>query len=116
MRLVFLAAAIPIGFSFGRLIYLKRSHVEIFFDEKEFRVKKGNRETVGGNWRNYKLVSIRLDQFGRPDLRLYKSADGDFVDLPISRTNADPQKFRDHVQGLISRRVATPSLQLVEAS
>jgi len=116
LRLVFLGAAVPIGFFFGRLIYLKRSHVEIAFDEKEFRVKKGNRETLGDNWKNYKIVSIRLDQFGRPDLRLYKSADGDFVDLPISRTNADPQKFREHVQGLLSRRVATPSLQLVEAS
>ena len=104
------------GFSLGRLVYAKRSHVEIIFDEKEFRVRKGGREITAGNWRSYKLVSIRLDQFGRSDLRLYESAGGDFVDLPISRTNANPQKFRDHVQRLISDRFVRPNLQLVEAS
>jgi hypothetical protein len=101
-RLVFLSAAFPVGFSVGRAIYLKQSHVEILFDTTTFRVVKGSKEVVSGFWRSYRYVSILLDRYGRPNLRLYKSMDGDHVDLPIFKTNARPQEFRDHVQGLLS--------------
>lgn len=116
VRLLLLGAAVPIGFAFGRLIYLRRSHVEILFDETVFRVMKGSKEVVQGSWKSYNLVSIALDQFGRPNLRLYESIDGEFIELPISKTNAEPQKFRDHIQTLVSRgKVATSSLQVAEA-
>ncbi len=62
-------------------------------------------------------VSILIDRYGRPNLRLYKSADGEYVDLPISRTNAKPQEFRDHVQRFLStQRTQRISPQVVEAS
>lgn len=115
-RLVFLSASFPIGFVIGRLIYVRRSHVEILFDDATFRLTRGSRETANGLWRSYKFVSIILDRYGRPDLRLYKTLEGEFLDLPISRTNADPQRFRDHVQSLLSnsgRRQVSP--QAVEA-
>lgn len=116
LRLLVLGAAVPIGFSFGRIMYLRRSHVEIMFDENVFRVLRGSREVAQGSWKNYNLVSIALDQFGRSNLRLYKSIEGDFVELPISKTNAEPQKFRDLVQTLVSgRKVATSSLRVAEA-
>lgn len=101
-RLVFLSASFPIGFVIGRTIYLRRSHVEILFDDATFRLIKGSHEVLSGLWSSYKFVSIVLDKYGRPDLRLYKTLEGDSVDLPISRTNADPQGFRDHVQRLLS--------------
>jgi len=85
------------------LVYVKRSHIEILFDDAMFKVFKGSKETASGLWRSYKFVSIALDQFGRPDLRLYKVLGEEHVDLPISRTNADPQGFRDYVQGLLSQ-------------
>ncbi len=103
-RLVFLSASFPVGFSLGRLIYVRRSHVEILFDDAMFRVFKGTKETKSDLWKNYKFVSIALDQYGRPDLRLYKTLDGDYVNLPISRTNAEPQGFRDYVQRHLSSR------------
>lgn len=81
---------------------MRKSHVEIMFDNVTFRSIKGSRETVAGLWRSYKFVSIVLDRYGRPDLRLYKTLDGEYVDLPISQTNADPQGLRDYVQELIS--------------
>jgi hypothetical protein len=84
------------------MIYVRKSHVEILFDDATFRVMKGSKESVSGLWRSYKFVSIILDRYGRPDLRLYKTLDGEFVDLPISRTNADPQGLRDYVQRLLS--------------
>lgn len=101
-RLIFLSASFPLGFAIGRMIYMRKSHVEIMFDNVTFRSIKGSRETVAGLWRSYKFVSIVLDRYGRPDLRLYKTLDGEYVDLPISQTNADPQGLRDYVQELIS--------------
>ena len=108
-RLIFLSASFPAGFAIGRLIYMRTSHVEIFFDDVTFRVIKGTKETASGLWRSYRFVSIILDRYGRPDMRLYKTLEGDYVDLPISRTNADPQGFRDHVQRLLAR----PSTQRI---
>ena len=97
-RLLILSASFPIGSIFGRIIYLKRSHVEIVFDDETFQVFKGQKKIAEDRWKSYKAVSIVLDQFRRPDLRLYKSLDGEYVDLPISRTNAKPQELRDYVQ------------------
>jgi len=117
LRLLMLGAAVPIGFSFGRIIYLRRSHAEILFDDRTFRVHQGSRDVVDGEWSDYSMVSIILDQYGRRSLRLYKSLNGDHVDLPLFKTNAEPQKFRDHVQNLLSRpKTRTLSLQPVEAS
>jgi hypothetical protein len=48
------------------------------------------------------MVSLVLDQFGKPNLRLYKTKGGEYVDLPISRTNAEPQRFRDYAQSLVT--------------
>ncbi len=116
VRLLILSASFPVGLSLGRLLYRKRSHVEIVFDEKVFSVAKGGKEVASGNWRSYRTVSIKLDHYGRPNLRLYKSTE-EFVELPIFRTGVLPQEFRDFVQKLMSGREASlPSLQVVEAS
>ena len=116
-RLIFLGASFPIGFSVGRAIYLRWSHVEIPFDAMSFSVIKGSKEIARGFWRSYSYVSILIDRYGRPNLRLYKSADGEYVDLPISRTNAKPQEFRDHVQRFLStQRTQRISPQVVEAA
>ncbi len=116
-KLLVLSLAFPIGFLFGRLLYFKRSHVEIQYDDETFQVFKGRRKVTEGRWRSYRTASIILDQFRRPDLRLYISLDGEHVDLPISRTNARPQQFRDHVQkALLSKKGLSPSLPVVEAS
>ncbi len=116
-RLVFLSTAFPIGFSIGRAIYLKWSHIQIEFDSMSFSIIKGSKEIANGPWRSYKNVSIILDRYGRPNLRLYKSVGGEYVDLPISKTNAKPQEFRDFVQRLLpTQRSARISPQVVEAA
>src|SRR5437879_7856768 len=56
-----------------------------------FSIIKGSKEIANGPWRSYKNVSIILDRYGRPNLRLYKSVGGEYVDLPISKTNAKPR-------------------------
>jgi hypothetical protein len=116
VRLVVLSAAVPIGFSIGRLIYLKRSHVEILLDDDEFKILKGGKDAGQGRWRDFKEVSIILDQFARPNLRLYKSMSEEYLDLPTSKTNAKPQELRDHVQDLMTGKPVSTSLRFVEAS
>lgn len=116
-KLVFLSAAFPIGFSIGRAIYYRWSHVQINFDSKTFAVIKGTKEIINDFWRNYKFVSIALDRYGRPNLRLYKTVPGDHVELPISKTDVQPQEFRDRVQLMISpQRVHQVTPQFVEAA
>ena len=116
-RLIFLSASFPIGLSVGRAIYLRWSHVRITFDEMSFSVVKGSREIATGVWSSYSLVSILMDRYGRPNLRLYESIDGEHIDLPISKTNVKPQEFRDHVRLFLStRRTRRISPQVVEAA
>jgi hypothetical protein len=116
-RLIFLSAAFPIGFVVGRLIYLRRSHVEITFDNTTFKVIKGSKEVSNGFWRSYRYVSLILDKYGRPNLRLYEAIDGDHLDLPISSVGVDPQGFRDRVQELILPQArARVSPQVAEAA
>ena len=116
LRLVLLAGSFPIGFVFGRLIYTRRSHVEIQFDDSTFQVMRGSREVMTGFWKSYRIVSLVLDQFGKPNLRLYKTKGGEYVDLPISRTNAEPQRFRDYAQSLVTgQRPRGISPQVAEA-
>jgi hypothetical protein len=117
LRLVLLAGSFPVGFVFGRLIYSRRSHVKIEFDNSTFRVIRGTKEVATGFWKNYRVVSLVLDQLGKPNLRLYKTKGGEHVDLPISRTNAEPQRFRDYVQSLVmGQRPKGISPQVAEAA
>ena len=106
LRLVLLAGSFPIGFLLGRLIYNRRSHVEIQFDNSTFRVIKGSKEVATGFWRSYRMVSLVIDQLGKPNLRLYKTKGGEHLDLPISRTNAEPQRFRNYAQSLVAEQRA----------
>ncbi len=116
-RLVFLSASFPIGLSVGRAIYLRWSHVQISFDDISFSVIKGSKEIAAGLWSSYSHISILMDRYGRPNLRLYESIDGDHVDLPISKTNVKPQEFRDHVRPfLATRKTQRISPQVVEAA
>jgi hypothetical protein len=116
LRLLVLSVAVPIGFSVGRLIYLKRSHVEILLDDNEFQILKGGKDVGQGRWRDFKEVSIILDQFARPNLRLYKSISGEYLDIPTSKTNAKPQELRDYVQELLTGKRLSPNLRFVEVS
>jgi len=112
-----LSLSFPLGFLVGRFIYFRRSHVEIVYDDQSFQVFKGRKRTVSGNWKNYRLVSITVDSYGRPDLRLYKSTEGEFVELPISRTSANPQAFRDRVRKILSSPgISSTNLQVAEAA
>lgn len=116
-RLLFLSTSFPIGFSIGRVIYVRLSHVRIEFDSVRFAVVKGSKEILNDSWRAYRNVSIILDRYGRPNLRLYKSVDGEYAELPISKTNAKPQEFRDFVQNLLSpQKSQRVSPQVVEAA
>jgi hypothetical protein len=116
-RLLLLSAAFPIGFSIGRSIYLRWAHIKIEFDSMGFIVMKGSKEIANGSWRSYKDVSIIIDRYGRPNLRLYKSLDGEYSDLPISKTSAKPQAFRDFVKDLVStHELRKTSPQVAEAA
>jgi len=114
-RLLVLSLAFPLGFLVGRFIYFRRSHVEILYDDLSFQIFRGHKRTISGRWKSYRLVSIAVDGYGRPDLRLYKSIDGDFVELPISRAGVRPQPFRDQVRKILSQSSST-NLQVVEAA
>ena len=115
-KLVLLGTSFPIGFIIGRTIYVKKSHIEILIDRSTFQVFKGSKPVLSGSWRSYRLTSLVLDNMGKANLRLYRSVGGDFVELPISKTNAEPQKFRDYVQSLISKTPISASPQVAEAA
>jgi hypothetical protein len=116
-RLLVLSLSFPLGFLIGRFVYFRRSHVEIVYDDLSFQVFKGHKPKVSGSWKSFRLVSIAVDGYGRPDLRLYKSVDGDFVELPISRVGVSPQAFRDQVRKILSSaRSSSINLQVAEAA
>jgi hypothetical protein len=116
-RLLVLSLAFPIGSLLGRLAYLKWSHIEITYDDEIFRVLKGGNKISEGSWKNYRVVSIVLDQLGRPSIRLYQTSDSNFVDIPISKAKMPPQEFRDRVKILMSNaKRESSTLQVVEVS
>jgi hypothetical protein len=112
-----LSLSFPLGFLIGRFVYFRRSHVEIVYDDLSFQVFKGHKPKVSGSWKSFRLVSIAVDGYGRPDLRLYKSVDGEFVELPMSRVGVSPQAFRDQVKKILSSaRSSSINLQVAEAA
>jgi len=116
-RLLMLSLSFPLGFLVGRFIYFRLSHVEIVYDDLSFQVFKGHNLKISGSWKNYRVVSIAVDGYGRPDLRLYNSVDGEFVELPISRVGVGPQAFRDQVRKILSSSGSSSiNLQVAEAA
>ena len=116
-RLLMLSLSFPLGFLVGRFIYFRLSHVEIVYDDLSFQVFKGHNLKISDSWKNYRVVSIAVDGYGRADLRLYNSVGGEFVELPISKVGVGPQAFRDQVRKILSSSGSSSiNLQVAEAA
>ena len=103
LRVAALGLALPLGLVVGRLLYMRRSMVEIMYDVKGFSFRKGKKTVSFGDWKDFKTASITVDSMGRSSLRLYPvRAKADHVEIPVSRTKADVQEFRDRVKVLLA--------------
>jgi len=83
----------------GWIAYRYVSHLEFYYDDQGFRIKKGRRKVTGHSWSEFSRVSLVRSEALEFSVRLY--SDGGFFEIPASRLKLDPFKFRFEVLGLL---------------
>jgi len=103
LRPMLMTLSLPLGIALGIVLYFRIGHEKLQYDAKGFMWTKGHRVAGASEWNKFREVSLYADSSGAINLRLYVQRDGEYVELPVSRTGLDPFKLRNAVLSFIKR-------------
>jgi hypothetical protein len=85
------------------VLYFQIGHEAVQYDEYGFTITKGRRTSKSYKWEQFTAVSLFLDSRGGVNVRMYYQPDGEYVDLPATRTGIDPFSLRNNLQRMFAR-------------
>jgi len=86
---------LPLGTVLGIVFYYRFGHEVVQYDDTGFTVHRGAGSSKTYDWSQFTEVSLAADQRGGVNVRLYFQPDGQYVDIPASKTGVDPFSLRD---------------------
>jgi hypothetical protein len=104
LRLLTLTVPVPLGAILGVLLYYRSGHETVQYDESGFSLERGRRIMESHTWTEFVDVSLCADQRGGVNVRLYREPDGEYVEIPASKTGVDAFTLRNSVMDRIRRR------------
>ncbi len=102
-RSIALIVPLPLGVILGVFLYYRFSHEVVRYDETGFTLSKGTRVSESYEWNQFRQVSLSADSKGGANVRLYFQPDGEYVDIPASRTGIDPFSLRNSLISKLSK-------------
>lgn len=82
-------------------IYLKTKHIEFYYDDEGFSLKRG-KVVLNYQWRKTSKVLLIKDGIGNFLIRLHLT-EGEMVDIPVSKLKLNPFLFRVKLLEIIRR-------------
>jgi len=104
LRLLTLAVPVPLGIILGVLLYYRTGHETVQYDDSGFSLRRGRSMVESHAWTEFVEVSLCADQKGGVNVRLYREPDGEYVEIPASKTGVDAFTLRNSVVDRIRRR------------
>jgi hypothetical protein len=103
-RLLTLTVPVPFGIVLGVLLYYRTGHETVQYDESGFSLRKGRSVVESHTWTEFVDISLCADQKGGVNVRLYRKPDGEYVEIPASKTGVDAFSLRNSVMDRIRRQ------------
>jgi hypothetical protein len=99
-----LVGNLAVSATLSALYYRFRYHRVLEYDDRGFMLHTGSR-AVGGDWKDFSLVSLYHKGFGVFTVRLYRrdADEKDFVELPASDVGLDASLFRSTIMPRLGR-------------
>lgn len=85
----------------GWYLYKQWYHMEFFYDDAGFKLRKGKNPPVTHQWSEFSKVSVARTEYNEYRVKLYSN--GDSVEIPVSKLKLDPFKFRLRVIDFVTR-------------
>jgi hypothetical protein len=104
LRLLALTVPVPFGVILGVLLYYRTGHETVQYDESGFSLRRGRSILESHTWTEFVEVSLCADQKGGVNVRLYREPDGEYVEIPASKTGVDAFSLRNSLMERIRRR------------
>ena len=98
LRTIALILPLLLGVFFGMVLYFRLAHEVVQYDEYGFTMMKGRGTSESYKWEQFTVVSLFSDSRGGVNVRMYYQPDGEYVDLPATRTGIDPFPLRNSLQ------------------
>jgi len=86
----------------GVVTYFRLGHEVVEYDDDGFTVTKG-KTTESYKWEQFVGISLFSDTRGGVNVRMYYQPDGEYVDLPATRTGIDPFSLRNSLQSRFTK-------------
>jgi len=102
LRLIALVLPFPLGVLLGVVTYFRLGHEVVEYDDDGFTVTKG-KAMQSYKWEQFVGISLFSDTRGGVNVRMYYQPDGEYVDLPATRTGIDPFSLRNSLQSRFTK-------------
>lgn len=103
LRTIALMLPLPLGILLGVILYFRLAHEVVQYDEYGFTVTKGRAMATAYKWEQFAGMSLLSDTKGGVYVRMYYQPDGEYVDLPATRTGIDPFSLRNSLQSKFTK-------------
>jgi hypothetical protein len=103
LRMLVATISLPLGILLGLLLYLRLGREAVEYDDKGFSIVKGKRVLRTHEWSEFVEASLCADSGGGINVRLYFQPDGEYVDIPATKTGVDPFTLRDSLKVRLSK-------------
>lgn len=103
LRTVVLILPLPLGLLLGAVLYFRLAHEVVQYDEYGFTIMKGKGTSKSYKWEQFAGMSLFSDSKGGVSVRMYYQPDGEFVDLPATKTGIDPFSLRNTLQNRFTK-------------
>jgi hypothetical protein len=78
------------------------AHEIVQYDERGYTLTRGRHVAESYDWNKFAVVSLSADQKGGVNVRLYFKPDGDYVEIPASKTGIDAFSLRNELMKKIA--------------
>jgi hypothetical protein len=103
LRILIVTISLLLGILLGLLLYLRLGRETVKYDDEGFSIIKGKRVIVTHEWTEFVEASLHASPGSGINIRLYFQPDGEYVDIPATKTGVDPFRLRDSLLVKLSK-------------
>lgn len=92
-----------LGFVISLVIYYRRNHQVLDYDDIGYSITRGKGDPEHHNWSEFKECSVVRDRYDRKSVRFYVSKSDNFVETDTLSSGVNPYRFRNFASEIIEK-------------
>ena len=103
LRVLIATIPLPLGILIGLLLYFQFGREAVHYDDRGFSFMKGKKTLETHEWSEFVEASLYAESGTGIQVRLYLQPDGEYVDIPATKTGVDPFTLRNNLLAKFSK-------------